>query len=63
MSYKNTYILMTKPLHQGERGEKINKCIASSLTEAIEMFAVIKQLRPDQLLEIYSVYEQPTDGK
>jgi hypothetical protein len=63
MNYKNTYVLMTKPLHQGERGERVNKCVASSLSEAIEMFAVIKQLRPDQLVELYSVYEQPSNGK
>ena len=58
-----TYVLMTKPHHQGERGERIHKCVASSLTEAIERFATIKQLRPDQLLEIFSVYEQPSNGK
>ena len=63
MSRKTTYVLMTKPIHQGERGERINKCVASSLTEAIDMFAQIKQLRPDQLLQLFSVYEQPTDGK
>ena len=63
MNSKTTYVLMTKPLFQGERGERINKVVAYSLSEAIEMFAQIKQLRPDQLLEIFSVYEQPTDGK
>lgn len=63
MNHKSTYVLMTKPLHQGERGERVNKCVASSLSEAIEMFAVIKQLRPDQLVELYSVYEQPSNGK
>lgn len=63
MSDKTTYILTTKPLSQGKQGERVNKCVAFSLTEAIDMFAQIKQLRPDQLLEIYSVYEQPTDGK
>jgi hypothetical protein len=60
---KTTYILMTKPLHQGERGERIHKCVATSLTEAIDIFAITKQLRPDQLLEIYQVYEQPSNGK
>lgn len=59
---KLTFVLETKPL-SGERGERINKVVANSISEAIEMFAIIKQLRPDQLLEIYSVYEQPTDGK
>ena len=57
-----TYVLETKP-RNGERGERINKCVAPSLTQAIDTFAIIKQLRPDQLLEIYSVYEQPSDGK
>lgn len=60
---KTTYILETKPITLGIRGERINKCTAYSLSEAVNIFATIKQLRPDQLLEIYSVYEQPTDGK
>ena len=47
----------------GVRGERINKCVAESLTEAIKLFAAIKQLREDQLVELFSVYEQPTDGK
>lgn len=59
---KLTYVLETKPL-SGNRGERIHKCIAHSLSEAIDIFAATKQLRPDQLLEIYSVYEQPSDGK
>jgi len=59
---KSTYILETKP-SSGKRGERIHKCTAHSLTEAIDTFAIIKQIRADQLLEIYSVYEQPTDGK
>lgn len=63
MSNKTTYILATKPLFQGERGERINKCIARSLTEAIDIFAQIKQLRPDQIVELFTVYEQPSDGK
>lgn len=57
-----TYVLETKPKN-GVRGERINKCIASSLTQAINRFAAIKQLRPDQLVELYSVYEQPSNGK
>jgi len=57
-----TYVLETKPKN-GIRGERISKCVATSLTQAIDTFAVIKQLRPDQLLEIFSVYEQPSDGK
>jgi len=60
---KSTYVLETKPRESGIRGERINKCTAFSLTEAVNIFATIKQLRPDQLLEIYSVYEQPTNGK
>ena len=32
------YDLMTRPSHQGERGEKINRCEATSLTEAILTF-------------------------
>lgn len=63
MPNKNTYILATKPLFQGERGERINKCVAYSLTEAINTFAQIKQLRPDQIVELFLVYEQPSDGK
>ena len=59
---KSTYVLETKP-RAGTPGERIHKCVANSLTEAIDLFAIIKQIRPDQLLEIYSVYEQPTDGK
>lgn len=63
MESKTTYILVTKPIFQGERGERINKCVAYSLTEAIDIFAEIKDLRPDQLIELFSVYEQPSDGK
>jgi hypothetical protein len=57
-----TFVLETKS-RSGVRGERIHKCVANSLSEAVEIFATIKQLRPDQLLEIYSVYEQPSDGK
>jgi hypothetical protein len=60
---KTTYILETKPKESGVRGERVSKCTAFSLTEAIQMFAQIKQLRPDQLLELFSVYEQPPNGK
>ena len=60
---RNTYVLELKPRESGVRGERIHKCTAYSLTEAVNTFAQIKQLRPDQLLEIYSVFEQPTDGK
>lgn len=60
---KSTYILETKMSQSGVRGERINKCVAESLTEAITLFAAIKQLREDQLVELFTVYEQPTDGK
>jgi len=60
---KSTYILETKMSQSGVRGERVNKCVAESLTEAIQMFAAIKQLREDQLVELFTVYEQPTDGK
>ena len=60
---KSTYVLEVKPSTQGVRGERIHKCVAYSLTEAVNIFAKTKQLRPDQLLEIFSVYEQPSDGK
>ena len=60
---KSTFVLETRPLTKGIRGERINKVVADSLSEAIEMFAAVKQLRPDQLIEIYKVYEQPTDAK
>ena len=63
MSKTQTYILETKTTQSGIRGERINKVVAESLTEAINMFAEIKQLRPDQLLKLFSVYEQPSDGK
>lgn len=60
---KSTYVLETKTKQSGIRGERINKVEAESLSEAISVFAVIKQLREDQLLDLFSVYEQPTDGK
>ena len=63
MSKTQTYILETKTTQSGIRGERINKVVAESLTEPIHMFAEIKQLRPDQLLKLFSVYEQPSDGK
>lgn len=60
---KSTYILETKMSQSGIRGERINKCEATSLTEAITLFAAIKRLREDQLLELFSVYEQSPNGK
>ena len=60
--YKKTYVLETKT-RDGIRGERIHKVVATSISEAIHMFAMVKRLRPDQLIELFSVYEQPTDGK
>ena len=57
-----TFVLETKTKN-GVRGERIHKVVASSLSEAVHMFATIKQIRPDQLIELFSVYEQPTNGK
>ena len=59
---KQTFILETKT-QKGVRGERLHKVVANSLSEAVDMFAQIKQLRPDQIIELFSVYEQPTDGK
>lgn len=59
---KTTYVLETKP-KSGKRGERIHKVVAESLSEAINLFATIKHIRPDQLVEIYKVYEQPPNGK
>mgnify|MGYP003136494207 FL=1 len=55
MEPRSQFKLMTKPSHQGERGEVINTCEAYSLTEAIHIFAKIKQLRPDKLVELFRV--------
>ena len=60
---KQTFVLETKTTQDGVRGERIHKVVATSLSEAVHMFANIKQLRPDQLIELFSVYEQPSDGK
>jgi len=59
---KQTFILETKT-QKGVRGERLHKVVANSLSEAVNMFAQIKQLRPDQIIELFSVYEQPTNGK
>ena len=58
MESRSTFKLMTKPTFQGERGETITTCEAHSLTEAIEIFAKIKQLRPDKLVELFKVHQQ-----
>jgi len=63
MNKSLTYILETKTTQSGVRGERIHKVVAESLTDAITKFSVIKQLRPDQLIKLFSVYEQPSDGK
>ena len=59
---KQTFILETKT-QKGVRGERLHKVVANSLSEAVDMFAQIKQLRSDQIIELFSVYEQPTNGK
>ena len=59
---KQTFVLETKT-QSGARGERLHKVVANSLSEAVQMFAQIKQLRPDQIIELFSVYEQPTNGK
>ncbi len=43
--------------------EIINKIDSNSLSQAIKMFATIKQMRPDQLLKIYTVYEESKYGR
>ncbi len=63
MNKSLTYILETKTTQSGVRGERIHKVVAESLTDAITKFSVIKQLRPDQLIKLFSVYEQPSDGR
>ena len=52
---KEVFCLMTKPSFQGERGEVVNKCEANSLAEAIVKFAQIKQLPPDELIQLFRV--------
>ena len=52
---REVFYLMTKPSFQGERGEVINKCEASSLADAIIKFAQIKQLPPDELIKLFRV--------
>jgi len=58
MESRARFKLMTKTSFQGERGDIINTCEAYSITEAIEIFAKIKQLRPDQLVELFRVHQQ-----
>ena len=52
---EDVFQLRTKPTHQGERGEVINRCKAGSLTEAIIIFAEIKQLTPDELIKLFHI--------
>ena len=52
---KEVFQLITKPSFQGERGEVINKCEASSLAEAIIIFSKIKQLPPEELIRLFRV--------
>jgi len=58
MESRAKFKLMTKPSFQGERGESISTCEAYSMTEAVIIFAKIKQLRPDQLVELFRVHQQ-----
>ena len=58
MESRAKFKLMTKISFQGERGDVINTCEAYSITEAIEIFAKIKQLRPDQLVELFRIHQQ-----
>jgi hypothetical protein len=60
---KSTYVLETKTSPDGVRGERIHKVVANSLSEAVQIFAMVKHLRPDQLIDIFSVYEQSSNGK
>ena len=52
---KEVFCLRTKPQHQGERGEVINRCEASSLGEALLIFSKQKRLKPAELVKIYNV--------
>ena len=52
---REVFRLMTKPSHQGERGEVINRCEAASLGQAILIFAEQKRLKPADLIKIYNV--------
>ena len=52
---KEVFQLITKPSFQGERGEVINKCEASSLAEAIIIFSKKKQLPPEELIRLFRV--------
>ena len=52
---KEVFQLITKHSFQGERGEVINKCEASSLAEAIIIFSKIKQLPPEELIRLFRV--------
>ena len=60
---KSLYTLEHKTTIMRVRGEVLDKVEAKSLSEAVHKFAIIKQLRPDQLLKSFSVYEQQTNGK
>ena len=57
MESRSKFKLMTKPSFQGERGDVINTCEAYSITEAIEIFSQIKQLRSDKLVEIFHIHQ------
>ena len=57
MESRSKFKLMTKTSFQGERGEIINTCEAFSITDAITIFSQIKQLRPDQLVELFKIHQ------
>jgi len=57
MESRSKFKLMTKTSFQGERGEIINTCEAFSITDAIIIFSQIKQLRPDQLVELFKIHQ------
>ena len=58
MESRAKFKLMSKPSFQGERGEVITTCEAYSISEAIQIFAKIKQLRPDKLVELFRIHQQ-----
>jgi hypothetical protein len=55
---KSTYILEARASR-----ERIHKCVAYSLSEAVNIFSEIKKLPANKLLEIFKVYEQPSNGR
>ena len=58
--FNNTQLFILTPK---KSDEIISEIKATSLSEAIKMFSIIKQMQPHKLLEIYSVYEKSQNGK